>query len=265
VRIGIVGLGIVGSAIKYGFERLNHVVKIHDIKLKTSIKNVLDTEIVYICVPTPCLDTGQCDTTIVEDIIDNLSLLGYNGIVAIKSSVIPGTTQRMIDKYADKLTVCCVPEFLRERASYTDFMEDHDVCIIGTEDNDVFELVKKSHGRYPRKFIKVTPTEAEFCKYFNNIYNACLVVLANSFYEVCRFYGVDYTNVKNAITSRDHICNLYLDCNENIRGFGGSCLPLNCRAMDYVCKSNHINVGFFYDILNENAKHKTTVFDGMRK
>ena len=45
--IGIIGKGVVGTAIKKGFEKINHTVKYHDIKHDTKIQDVLDTEIIY--------------------------------------------------------------------------------------------------------------------------------------------------------------------------------------------------------------------------
>ena len=59
MNIGIVGNGIVGGAIKYGFEKLGHNIVVHDIKLKTKIEDVVNTNIVFICVPTP--STSICD------------------------------------------------------------------------------------------------------------------------------------------------------------------------------------------------------------
>ena len=53
MRIGVVGLGVVGNAIKTGFERLGHAILCHDIKLNTTIADIIDTEIVFLCVPTP--------------------------------------------------------------------------------------------------------------------------------------------------------------------------------------------------------------------
>ncbi len=67
MKLGIIGLGIVGSAIKHGFEKLGHQVKTHDIKDNTHLKDVLDTEIVYLCVPTPQREDGHCDIAILED------------------------------------------------------------------------------------------------------------------------------------------------------------------------------------------------------
>ena len=263
MKIGIVGLGIVGNAIKYGFEKLGHQIEVHDIKLKTKINNLLTTEICFICVPTPSDNDGRCDISIVESVVAILKELDYKGIIAIKSTVVPGTTVQLRKKY-DLKRLCFVPEFLRERCSITDFTENHDVCIIGTNSDHDFGLVKECHGKYPKKFVHLSETEAELCKYFNNIYNATLITFANSFYEVCKSFGVSYTNVKNAVVNRDHINDIYLDCNESFRGFGGMCLPKDTKAIAQFCRENGIDVNFFDMLLKENSKYKTTVFDNMR-
>ena len=72
MNIGVVGLGVVGSACKFGFEKNGHNVKVHDIKLETTIKDVLDTEITFICVPTPEASDGSCDTSIVEGVVKEI-------------------------------------------------------------------------------------------------------------------------------------------------------------------------------------------------
>lgn len=262
--IGIIGLGIVGSAVKYGFEKIGHVVKVHDIQLDTTINDVLETEICYICVPTPSNEDDSCNTSIVEDVVRELVELNYNGVITIKSTVEPGTTVRLKEKYNIN-NICFVPEFLRERCAITDFTENHDICIVGTEDDFIFEQIKKCHGKYPKKFIKIGETAAELCKYYNNIYNATLITFANSFYEVCKKLNVNYSEVKDAVVNINHITDLYLDCNENFRGFGGVCLPKDTKAIDSICRRMAIDVDFFQMIIDENNKYKVTVFDGMRK
>ena len=109
--IGIVGLGVVGSACKFGFEKFGHEVVVHDIKMDTKINNVFCADIVYICVPTPTGLDGKCDTTIVENVVDELAYVGYHGVIAIKSTVAPGTTKRLKEKHP-ALNLCFVPEFL---------------------------------------------------------------------------------------------------------------------------------------------------------
>jgi UDPglucose 6-dehydrogenase len=251
----------VGNACKFGFELLGHKVLVHDIKLNTKIDDILESEVVFVCVPTPADDNGFCDTSIVEQVLNSLKKKQYDGIVAIKSTVQPGTTRKLGEKFG--LKTCFIPEFLRERCAITDFTENHDICIIGTDDNQIYEKIKECHGTLPEKFVKLTPDEAEFAKYFNNVYNATLVIFANSFYEACKLHNVNYTNVKNAIINRKHIAPNYLECNDNFRGFGGMCLPKDTSAIASILKDT--NVKFFETLLEENKKYKTTVYEGMRK
>jgi len=261
MNIGIIGLGIVGSAIKFGFEKLGNDIFYHDIKHNTSITDVLDTEVCYICVPTPSSEDGSCDISIVEKVIGELLQYNYTGIIAIKSTVVPGTTEYLLSKYK---RIAFVPEFLRERCAISDFMENHEVCIVGTYSEEDYKVIKESHGHYPKNFVMCSPTEAEFSKYFHNIHNAMEIVFANSFYEICESMGVNYENVKNALKDRSNINFQYLECNKNFRGFGGVCLPKDTSAMDYLCKKMNLNVEFFRNILNENSKYITTVPNGMR-
>ena len=61
MKIGVVGCGIVGSACKFGFEKIGHEVIVHDISLQTSLQDVAPCSIVYISVPTPSNEDGSCD------------------------------------------------------------------------------------------------------------------------------------------------------------------------------------------------------------
>lgn len=265
MKIGIVGLGIVGSAVKYGFEKLGHNVVGHDIRDGTRLEDVLVSEIVYLCLPTPQGEDGHCDTSVIEDVVSDLIEANeFSGIVAIKSTVTPGTTVRMQEKFKTE-KICHVPEFLRERAAIIDFTDNHDVCIVGTDSDEVFEKVKESHGYYPKQFIRLSPTEAEISKYFNNVYNATLITFANAFYELCQVKGADYSRIKNAMVQRDHIHNKYLDCNDNLRGFGGMCLPKDTAAISALVKEMGMPIELFDAVVNDNKKYKTTVFEGMRK
>lgn len=111
--VGIVGLGVVGKAVQAGLAKVGNKISVHDLKLQTSIKDVVGTKIIFICVPTPQSDDGSCDTKNVEDVLADLSRLDYKGIVAIKSTVEIGFTNTMIQNFKN-LTICFVPEFLRE-------------------------------------------------------------------------------------------------------------------------------------------------------
>tara|TARA_R110002124_G_scaffold116400_9_gene272876 strand:+ start:16802 stop:17599 length:798 start_codon:yes stop_codon:yes gene_type:complete len=265
MKLGILGLGVVGSAVYNGFLELGHTLKFYDpIMSESDFEDVLDTEICFVCVPTPPDNQGFCNTSIVEESINRLNHKKYSGIIAIKSTVMPGTTEELSRKYPD-LQICFVPEFLRERCAVIDFIENHDLCVIGTHSDYIYQKLKEVHGTYPKNFKKLTRTEAEIVKYYNNIYNATLITLANSFYELCCELGASYSNVKNALVMREHINDSYLQCNNNFRGFGGVCLPKDTLAIAKLVEKLDLDVDFFKMILEENQKYKVTVYDGMRK
>jgi UDPglucose 6-dehydrogenase len=259
MKIGIIGLGMVGTAVQHGLKIVGHEVKGYDIKYpETSIKDVLDSSLCFICVPTPSKDDGHCDTSIVEKVVKGLSDNKYKGLIVIKSTVKPGTTDKLAKQYSDLKFAFC-PEFLREKAAYTDFVENHDLCAIGAYDEASFELVKQAHGELPQNFYRLTPLEAELIKYFSNVFNALKIIFANEFYEVCEALGADYSNIKNAIVKRKTVLNVYLDCNQNYRGFGGNCLPKDTAAFAALVKELGINMDLFQLIIDENKKFKTTV------
>jgi UDPglucose 6-dehydrogenase len=264
MNVGVVGLGVVGGAVAEGLNDLGHDIRKHDLVLNTSIKDVLDSELCFICVPSPSMEDGACNTSIVEEVVDDLVTRDYRGVICIKSTVTPGTTKILQERYS-RDDICFVPEFLKERSAKEDFVSNHDLCVIGTDSNEVWQLVKKCHGHYPKIFKRLSPTEAELCKYFNNTFNATLITFANSFYEICKRLSADYTNIKDTMVLRDHINDVYIGCSDDLRGFGGMCLPKDTKAMDHLIKKMGIDVEFFEDILKENGKYEITVYDGMRK
>lgn len=278
MRLGVVGLGVVGGAILHGFERIGHVVVGYDIKYPppASILDVIDTDAVFICVPTPPREDGSCDSSRVDAVVSELADRGYRGLAVVKSTVQPGTTARLADGHPSLRLAFC-PEFLRERAAVVDFAEHHDVCVIGMRPpsrrpewsiqagcDDVATL-REAHGSLPAHVAVMTTDEAELAKYFSNTFNALRVVFANEFYEVCRAMGASYGAIKGAMVRRDTIADAYLDCNERYRGFGGACLPKDAAAFAAHVRSLGLDLALFDAIVEENKKFRTTVPSGMRE
>jgi len=249
MKIGIIGTGVVGSAIQEGFSRLGHEVLVHDIKLDTSIEDVLDTELVYLCLPTQPKEDGSCNIDIIVDVLSKLTELNYNGTVAVKSTIVPGTYDKLTSVF-DKKYLCLVPEFLREKHAIEDFIWNHNVLVIGSEYNETVDLVIKSHGHYPKEVKVVTPYECEFVKYFSNSFKAYKTVFANSFGKLCDKHNVDYSNVLDVYRAESVKETAYLKYfNE---GFGGMCLPKDVNAINKLTKDTDIDTFDF--ILNENKK-----------
>jgi len=264
MNIGIVGSeGIVGSALRAGFNRLGFSVTSYDILLNQPLSNMLYTEIVYICVPTPSHEDGSCNTDIVESVVDDLYKLEYKGVIAIKSTVGPGTTQRLIDKHNDQIVF--VPEFLKERSAEYDFVFNHRLLLVGTHNVNHYYLVQCTHGQYPQDSMRVTPVEAEMMKYYWNTFNATRITFANVFYEICQANGAEYDRVKEAFLRSSDMPDEYLDVKPELRGYGGACLPKDVKATQRLCDQHSLPLKFFEAVDETNDLFHTTVFKGMRK
>lgn len=252
MKIGLIGKGTVGTAIYRGLEELGHTMSFFDVKYpETKIQDVLSSDCVFICVPTDQQVNGDCDTTIVESVIAELAQQQYQGLVAIKSTVIPGTTDRLSSKYST-LKICNVPEFLRAKFAYEDFIEQ-DVLVVGSQRPEDYELITEIHGPYPCEVSCVTAVEAEIIKYFNNVNHAVQIVFANIAFDICKKFGGDYENVYNTIVKRDCFNSAYLDCNENLRGFGGHCLPKDTSAWANLIKELNLNYTMIDAVLEDNT------------
>ena len=117
MKIGIIGKGTVGKAVYEGLNHLGHQMSFFDPAYDGSTLNdVLDTDCVFVSVPTNQAANGDCDTSIVESVCAELAAANYKGLVAIKSTVVPGTSEKLLALYQASptqwpLRICSVPEF----------------------------------------------------------------------------------------------------------------------------------------------------------
>jgi UDPglucose 6-dehydrogenase len=257
MKIGVIGLGMVGETVVRGLSGIGHEVVGFDIdpkKASTAFSDLLDTKLVFVCVPTPSLPSGHCDTSIVVNVLGNLSREQYRGLVVIKSTIPPGSTQRYAKTYKDLLRLAFCPEFLRERTRFEDFIENHELCIAGVFNEADAEWIRVAHGTLPKHFVVMSPIEAELAKYFVNCFNAYRVNFANAFYDVCQSLGANYSTIKDAVTVRSTLSPYYLICNEQMRGFGGACLPKDTKAFAVFVKELGIPTAVFDKIVDENYR-----------
>jgi UDPglucose 6-dehydrogenase len=262
--IGIIGLGIIGNANKYGFEKNKHTVIGHDIKLNTNIIDLLKTEIIFICVPTPSNKNGSCNTKIVENVLKDLNKIKYKGVICVRSSTEPGFTEKMIKKYRNK-KICFVPEFLRERCAKDDFINNHQLLAVGTTSKKVYKKIVKAHGSYPKNKKMLKPTEAEILKYYINLFASLRVTFANIFYEICQKFNCNYNEVKSSYVKTGRGSpEMYLSVHKNLRGYAGVCLPKDTLAIRILLKKLKLNFKLIQAIDSDNSLFKKTVFKGMR-
>jgi UDPglucose 6-dehydrogenase len=268
MKIGIIGSeGVVGSACKFGFEKQGHTVVCHDKKLETSLSSLFNCPIVYICVPTPKSDDGSCDTSIVETVVTELKEGAYGGVVVLKSTVSPGTTETLGGFFSGWgfSELCFCPEFLRERSAVTDFVELNNVLIIGANNKKSQKLIKRCHGDLPKSTICCTPTQAELIKYYHNCFGALRVSFANEFYELCKSMDEDYVPVKRGLLKANNLPDQYFDVNDNVRGWSSICWNKDLPAILSLAKEQGIDMPMVEATVESNKKYKSTPFKDTRE
>ena len=249
-KIGIIGLGFVGTAI---YEYFNSIVdtKVYDINKKDisveSLNLLLDDRILFLCLPTPMKKTGECDISIIESVLkdlNNISKPQDSTIVVIKSTIPPGTTNSFIKKYSN-LSICFNPEFLTE-ANFVEDFKNQDRIILGSDDKNLLDRVHLLYefGFPNTKIIHTNPIEAEMVKYVANTFLATKVSFANEIHSICNFLNIDYNNVIEIaqIDRRLGDSHWKVPGPDGKKGFGGSCFPKDINALIYFCKKNNISI-----------------------
>ncbi len=276
MQIGIVGQGFVGSAIREGLKNY-YAVKGYDLDPKKcygitsshdeGLKEIVwYSDIVFVCVPTPMRKDGSCDTRILESAIDDLvtefneQLLPESDptmpIIVIKSTVPPGTTQRIADKYDGNLRLCFSPEFLTEANSFEDFKNQSRIIIGGDGAREVKRMFRKAFPNIP---IVITKSEtAEMVKYFINCFLATKVTFANQMYDICKFAGIDYDKVCEYALYDNRIgrSHLAVPGPDGDRGFGGHCFPKDLLAMIKFAEDDDVENQFLIDVESANDYYR---------
>ena len=250
MKIGIVGQGYVGTAVKTIFEK-HYDVETYDLDLdKCSVDYLEDlvelTNIIFVCVPTPMKKDGSCDTSIVEavvkDINDMVVSRNVSGrIVAIKSTIPPGTTNKL-NKECKNIQVVFNPEFLTEANFIEDFKNQNRIIIGGprpatTKLRQVYSLV------FPNvPIIKTGSKTAEMVKYFTNTFLATKVSFANEMFQICDELGIDYDKVVEYSTYDERLGKSHwaVPGPDGHYGFGGSCFPKDLNALIKLCENYDI-------------------------
>ena len=259
-QIGIIGYGIVGQAVEYGF-------KGEDIHIYDKFKNYLSlpevcekSEFIFVAVPTPIMDDESgIDLSIVESVVDEIAkeVEGTDKIVVLKSTIVPGTTAGFQEKYP-KVNFCFNPEFLTEANFLEDFVKS-DRCVVGAT-NDltsrrVISLYKKHFPHMP--MFQTDPTTAEMVKYMANCYLASKVIFANEMFDISEKLGIKYEEVKKLVVADHRIFDSHLDIT-TARGFGGKCFPKDLLALRAMAKEKGVDTEFLDTVWKKNLKIRKT-------
>ena len=268
MKIGVIGMGFVGGTTAKVFKRTHKIFPYDKYKKEyCSEKNIKElaknSEAVLICVPTPMKQSGAIDYSAIYDslniLIENVKKIRRNPkeiVVIIRSTAVPGTTDKMAKKYPFKFAFN--PEFLREKNAIED-MKNTDRVVIGSNEkytaNKVIAIYKPL---FPNaKYIIVDRKTAEMIKYAANVFLASQVTLANEIYNVCKSVGIDYGKVKDTILLDERIArNINVPGPDGDFGFGGKCFPKDLNALIYLAKEKKYNPRLLKEIWKSNKRFR---------
>ncbi|MDZ7687728.1 MAG: UDP-glucose/GDP-mannose dehydrogenase family protein [Halobacteriales archaeon] len=200
---------------------------------------VTDTEITFLCLPTPSREDGSVDLTAFEAGVSSLGdALAEKDehIVVVKSTVPPGTAESVVaPAFGSHVHVVSNPEFLREGTAVSD-LRSPDKVVVGSESAEARAKVLKAyegvHQNEPA-VVEMTNSEAELVKYANNAFLAAKVSLVNELGNISKELGVDAYEVLDAVGLDDRVSSRFL---RSGLGWGGSCFPKDVDAIRAVAR-----------------------------
>ena len=186
IKIGVVGNGFVGSAVRFGFSPgtgCDAKVRVYDKDSSKSVDTLNDTvnksDFIFLSVPTPSNKDGSMNLDIVYQALQDISDVNESthNIVLLRSTVTPGTTRKLQEKF-DNIRIVFNPEFLTERSAKYDFINQSRVIIGGGNTTlqryDVERVGDLFRWRFGESIpvIETTWETAELIKYMCNCFFA---------------------------------------------------------------------------------------------
>jgi UDPglucose 6-dehydrogenase len=254
-KVGIIGQGFVGTAIMtelsktfqvYAYDKdstksivTNLFIDKKNIDIKLLVENC---EVIFICVPTPMFEDGECDTRIVESVIEDIAkeaeFQNKKVITIIKSTVPPGTTEQL-NGISPKVGVTFSPEFLTEANAINDFKFQTRV-VLGIDYIEYVEPISEIFkiGLSGAEIIIINSKEAEMTKYATNLFLATKVSFFNDIYSLCEKLGINYDHMIEATMYDPRIGNSHYNVPgpDGDRGFGGHCFPKDLNAILHIAQ-----------------------------
>jgi UDPglucose 6-dehydrogenase len=213
----------------------------------------VDAEVIIIAVGTPSNELG-IDLTDVRQVAAEVGArlhnIGRYVVIAVKSTVLPGTTDGAVRQEIERASsmrlgefgLAATPEFLREGSAVSDFLNP-DRIVIGASDPRAHEVMARVFEGFTCPLVRTNLRNAEMIKYASNALLACLVSFSNEVSRICEHVeGLDEETVMRGIhldrrfwvsgPNGERIAPQMMIYLRGGVGYGGSCFPKDLRALE---------------------------------
>lgn len=233
---------------------------------------ITDSELAIVCVGTPSSNNSGLDSRYVERVTAEIgAALGQshktNFLVALRSTVVPGTTQKVVAPIleqssgralGDGYDVAFHPEFLREGSSVEDFYHPPKI-VVGERVPGSSMLLQSLYETIEAPRFITTLEAAEMIKYADNAFHAVKITFANEIGLVCKSHGIDSREVMEMFCS-DRQLNISAAYFRPGFAFGGSCLPKDVRALLHEARHSDLQLPLLQALLPSNNEQIERVF-----
>lgn len=224
LRVTIIGHGWVGKSV----HKLFPDAYIYNPPKSISKRKASQCDVAFICVPTPSINEGKLDISIVEECVAWCEA----PLIVIRSTVNPGTADYLSKKYNKQIVI--QPEYLGETPQHPLLDEKNTPFMIlgGTPENcrALINIYTKVYNANI-KIRQVSAYEAEIIKLTENRAIAFKVAQCQELYDVCEKAGVDYYTIREAVYGDDPRFNLWWTfVFPDKRGFNSKCIPKDIYA-----------------------------------
>lgn len=224
------------------------------------------TDLSFVCVGTPSSPNGSQDLAAISRVATEigraLRATGRHHTIVLRSTAQPGTVEEvfrpLLEEHSDRISdgdfaVCFQPEFLREGTSISDY-DNPPITVVGAREPAAAERVREVFGHLACDFAVTSIGVAELMKYACNAFHAVKVTFANEFGRISQSVGVDARQVMELVCkdTRLNISKAYMRPGF---AFGGSCLPKDLRALNYLGKVRDLTLPMLGALLGSNRAH----------
>tara|TARA_X000001036_G_scaffold438597_1_gene486891 strand:- start:2636 stop:3463 length:828 start_codon:yes stop_codon:yes gene_type:complete len=236
--VSVFGLGFVGGSMLKSFQIKGVNVKGYDkYKESDTLEECFETDIAFLALPTLFdKETNEYDKSCIEEVCNQLTNANYKGIVVIKSTVEPGTTMWLSNKYPT-LAFMHNPEFLTAATAFEDFHNQKHIVLGKPKhlEDDVYTILTNFYAPlYPdAEFSYCSCGESESMKIFVNCFYSVKVQFFNEIYLLCQKSGFDYENVKSMMIKNGWINPMHTTVPgpDGQLSYGGFCFPKDTNAL----------------------------------
>lgn len=250
-KVCIYGLGFVGNAMYLSFKNKGLIENInlfgYDKFKNGGIGNInigLNCDIIFLALPTIYNEELESyDLDPINDCCKYLEDNNYLGLVVIKSTIEPETTDKIASKF-NKISFVHNPEFLTARSAYDDFHNQKHI-VIGKSFNCTKEKILEKFYLYyypDAQISSCTSLESESIKIFSNSFYAIKVQFFTELYLLTQSNGSNYNKIIDIMLKNNWINPMHTKVPgpDGLISYGGLCFPKDTNALNKYMEKNNI-------------------------